>query len=267
MSRLWRLLPLLWLLTAAGAEPPLRLLVTATPATAILLKLGAGDAIAAIDEYNRIVPGAEQLYALGVPGAISLEKLAELRITHALLWDYQRTLAAGCRTLGIEVLPLAPPNLKTYPELIRQLGQLTGREARAAELCREFERELAALPEPAPDARRVRVYLELYRPYQTVGPDSYLHELLVRAGAENLGAELRAGNRINPEQLLAAPPDVIFYLEGYTDPEELRRRPGFAALPAVRNHRLYPLPRGRLIAGLEPAQLIALFQSYLNGVK
>ncbi len=257
-----RILSLFFVLLSFAAQAETRLLVTSAAATDILLKLGAADRIAAIDDFGKIIPGAANLPSIGRAGALPLEKIAEKRLTHAIVWHYQTELARNCRSLGIAVEEIAPVTLKNYPDLVLLLGKLAGCEAEAEKLRAVFTVEQANLPPPPP--RRIRVYLELYAPYKTAGQNSYSHELLTCAGAENIGGILPVSGAISPESILAAAPEVIFYIEGSTDPEELKKRPAFVNLPAVVNKKVYPLPRLWLVAGVSPMQTVSRLRDYLK---
>ena len=53
---------------------PTRILSLCTTATDTLVALGAADRLIAIDEFSRIVPGAERAAVVGKGGAISRKR-------------------------------------------------------------------------------------------------------------------------------------------------------------------------------------------------
>ena len=60
-------------------DEPRRMASLCTSATDTLLRLGLGDRLVAIDEYSRVVPGAEALPVMGKGSAISREQVIEIQ--------------------------------------------------------------------------------------------------------------------------------------------------------------------------------------------
>ncbi len=95
-----------------------------------------------------------------------------------------------------------------------------------------------------------RVYLELYGAFKTVGGDSYVNDLITLAGGTNIAAGVARGSVVfSPEQLIAAEPDVILFVNGFTTADAISQRPGFAKLRAVRRGAVYGVGRNCLVAG------------------
>lgn len=240
---------------------PVRIFSSSAGATHILLQLGAGPALAAIDEYGGIVPGSEAIPTVGRGEAVSLERLAELGVNTAVVWNYQSRLADGLRQAGIRVVELAPFRLADYPDAVRQLAALAGREAAADALIADLADRLPAAA--APPAGR-SVYFELYSSYRAVGPASYAGDLLRLAGGRNIVAESSPTGLFSREQLLQAAPEVIFFVDGFTAAAEIAGRPGFQALPAVRAGRIYGVDRRLLTEGIDPAGAVAFLAAKLK---
>lgn len=249
---------LLLLLAGCSAEPasgrPERILSLSTAATHILTELGAPPA--AIDEYGRIAAGENPPPVIGKGSAVSQEKVAELGIDCAVIWYYQNDAAKRFRESGIRVVSVPPPRLSNCPELILRLGELTGRMEKARELAEVFRRKLARLSDARGDAPR-RVYFELYSSGKAAADESYLGDLLRAAGGRSIQ---RKSGLVSTEYVAEAAPEVIFFVENFGSAEEIAARPGFASTPAVRNGRIYPVPRRLTVEGLAPLEAIA----YLN---
>ncbi|MCL2884097.1 MAG: helical backbone metal receptor [Oscillospiraceae bacterium] len=87
------------------------------------------------------------------------------------------------------------------------------------------------------------VYFDIGDSY-TFGSQSYINELLALAGAKNIFADQNVSYfQSSGEDVIAANPDVIFTSCDYIpDPvAEIKSRPGFDALSAVQNNRVYLL--------------------------
>ena len=117
---------------------PLRIVSTSAAATHILLALGAEEELAAIDSHGSIVPGAERIPVAGRGSVLSLEELTRLRVNRAVLWYYQRELAASLRDRGIAVTTVPPLRLGNYAELVQRLGGVDRPEAGSTEAGREI---------------------------------------------------------------------------------------------------------------------------------
>lgn len=90
--------------------------------------------------------------------------------------------------------------------MIRDVGRLVGRAERAEALGAEIEAGFAALGEAQP----VRTaYLIWRRPYMSVGGDTFIHDVMRRAGLRNVFGERTRYPEVTPEDIAAARPDVI----------------------------------------------------------
>src|SRR5690606_29754423 len=90
--------------------------------------------------------------------------------------------------------------------MIRTVGALVGRGARAEALAVEIERGFAALAERPP----VRVAYLIWRgPYMTVGGDTFIHDVLRRGSLANVFGERTRYPEATPEEIAAAEPEVV----------------------------------------------------------
>ncbi len=244
--------------TCLAAEE-IRIFSASSAANHLLITLGAKERLTAIEEFGRIVPGTEGIPVIGRGSAVSLEKLVELGVTHALLWDYQEALAETLTGRNIAVHRFPAGRLADYPETVRTVARLAGREKEGEAAIRTFQTVFAA----PPPAALARVYFELYSAGQTPGRESYLADLLRQAGADSLGNQLARTGKITPERIALFAPEVIFFIEGSTTREEIAARPGFAALPAVRNRRIIPINRLYTVEGADPVGAIRFLKGHL----
>ncbi|MBU4204525.1 MAG: ABC transporter substrate-binding protein [Acidobacteria bacterium] len=174
---------------------------------------------------------------------------------------------ASLEELGLTVYFL--PNPATLEELYANLetvGSLTGHEAEAAALVGSLQVRVAAVDEKImPLSYAPTVYYELdatnpTKPY-TAGPGTFVDLLIARAGGINIGSALSGQwAEISLEELVVQNPAIIILGDsayGET-PEKVSARPGWEALSAVQNGRIFPFddnlvsrPGPRLVDGLE----------------
>ena len=242
--------------TQERAETPKKILSLSAAATKVLLDLGVPPA--AIDEYGMIAAGDRKIPVIGKGSAVSREKMVELGINYVILWDYQSDAARLFRKDGLGVFELSPSRLDLYEALIWKLGVMLGRKEKAKQLILEFEKQIENSPPPE---KRKNVYFELYGPMKSAGKESYTGDLLAKAGGVLLNKKT---GLISSEKLLEHQPEIIFYVEGFTSEEEIIKRPGFSGFPAVKNKRIYAVPRLLVTEGLAPLEAIRFFRNHIS---
>lgn len=94
-------------------------------------------------------------------------------------------------------------------DMIRRLGELAGRAARADELAADIASVLGRLPRPR--RRRRAAYFIWQRPYMVAGRDTFIDAMLDRCGLGNVFATGR-GDRypaVTAEEIRAARPEIL----------------------------------------------------------
>lgn len=99
------------------------------------------------------------------------------------------------------------PDLPAALKMIRTVAGFVGKRAEARELVAEIEGAFAALtPPPAP---RRAAYLIWREPWMSIGHDTFIHDLLTRAGFANVFAEAPRYPEVDADALRAADPEVV----------------------------------------------------------
>lgn len=232
-----------------------KILSLSAAATGILMQLDFPPV--AIDEYGIPAAGDEALPVVGKGSAVSMEKVTELGCNTAILWYYQKDVARMFRNSGLQVFELPAIRFSSYPDLIRRIGLLTGKIQEAEELCRKFEH----LRQDPGKGEKIPVYFELYAPWKSAGEESYIGDLLSVAGGKPIS---RKSGLLNAEYILEQNPEVIFFVEDFISPEQMEKRPGFREISAVKNHRLYPVPRRFVMEGVALEEAVSFFKEKLS---
>jgi ABC-type Fe3+-hydroxamate transport system substrate-binding protein len=237
-----RWLGILLLAVPAMAEPPQRVLSLCTTATDVLCAVGGTNQLAGVDEYGRVVPDATNVPVIAKGNALSREEVIARRFDLAFVWWYQDAAAKLLDELGVPVVRIRAGRAADLPATVRLIGQRTGHEPAANKLADELTAFLQSHTN-AP-ANPPRVYLELYGAYKTIGGDSYLNDLITLAGGTNVAAGItRSSVVFSPEQLIAAKPDVILFVNGFATPSAIAGRPGLS------NAHIVGIDRQWLVAG------------------
>jgi iron complex transport system substrate-binding protein len=175
---------------------------------------------------------------------------------------------AAIEKLGIPVVVVGAPNATFASVLadIQLVGETLQRDTEAQTLTETMQTEWQSLADRvAKTTDRPTVFWELdatdpAKPY-TVGPDSFVAELLAVAGGTNIFADVTdAYPQVSLEQIVAKAPDTIILADSLwgVTPESVATRAGWDAIPAVQNQRVFPIddnvvsrPGPRIVQGLQ----------------
>src|SRR5579862_676242 len=176
--------------------------------------------------------------------------------------DLQADIAAELVRAGIEVHVFNQRSVADILRMIRMLGGMIGCESRAIALAESLSAGLAAVSARAAQlARRPRVYFEEWdRPM--ISGIRWVSELVQLAGGEDCFPEL-AREPLGRDRIIADPlevvrraPDIVLasWCGKKFRPERVAARPGWDAIPAVRNGYLREI-KSALILQPGPAAL------------
>lgn len=259
--------------TAPSAVPEdgARRIVSLAPSlTETLFAIGAGERLVAVTDLCNYPPAARELPKVGglTSSNLHLESVVAARPDLVVSVGLnQEEAVAALRRLGVPVIvvPTDEGGLEEVVASVRRLGELAGRPAAADAVARQLERRLAAVDGALaglPPAARPRVYFEVWdRPLMTTGPDTFLGEIVARAGGANVFADVRGRYvQVSPETVLARDPEVILTAEREGGPRgaaDFAARPGWAAVDAVAAGRVHLLD-GDLVSRPGPRVVEAL---------
>jgi iron complex transport system substrate-binding protein len=255
-------------------EKPYRRIVSLYGAhTENLYSLGLGDALVGVGENDdwpeqaaskprfSVRDDAERFIAAG----------PDLVLVRPMVWERYGQLVAQLERAGMSVVALQPRTAEELRGYWRRLGELTGREAAAAEMAARFEAEVADVRKRVaqiPDDKRKRVFFEsIHSQMKTFAPESMAMYALLTAGGVNAAADAGANRNSNiadygHERLLALGPEIDVYLAqrgpmNRVSEAEIRDEKGFQSIKAVAagavcvvDEALVSRPTLRLIEGM-----------------
>lgn len=218
---------------------PARRVVSLIPATTeLLFAIGAGSQVVGRTSYCDYPAQAKAVANLGDGIKPNIEAVIASRPGLVLLYNSGQNaeIAGRLRELGVPSVRLNTDALSSVPRVAQMLGTLTGHRKAADSLAAVFDTALASATQPR-RSRRPRVLLLVWeQPPMTIGRGSFLNELVERAGAENLFADVAGTDGVvSIEAVAARNPDLIFTTaEG---PSAFASRPEWQVVPAVRDKR------------------------------
>lgn len=224
--------------------------------TETLFALQAQDKIVARTDFCNWPPEAQAIPSVGgFDGkTISLERIVAFQPDLVCIADVMHNhLIQPLEALGIKVFLSTAQKLDQIYEEIVQLGELTGHQKEAQSLVTQIESQLAEAQQLVAKAQSsqqnlgTRVYWEVAAaPYFSPGKDSFITDLLVSMGLENIfGTVAQAYPQVNEEGIIAGQPDCIFFpdynFQGEAGARAIASRAGWQKLPAVVHGRIFPV--------------------------
>lgn len=149
-----------------------------------------------------------------VGGTKSLEKESIARLAPDLiLCNGEENRAEDIRWLGhrFPVLESLPTGVEDAATVVRELGERLGNRGEAESLMLEIEAQMLRSQVAEIGSRPVRVFYPIWQqPWIGVNRDTYVHDLLARAGAENVCADREARYPVvAPDELAGLQPDLV----------------------------------------------------------
>jgi len=225
--------------------------------------LGLGDRLVGVSTYCNYPPEVEKKEKVGDPTTPQIEKITALQPDLVFAaFGSSPDLIDQLERLNITVFGLNPKTIEDVLRDMRVIGQLTGTVGHTEEVLAHLRKRLRAVTEKVP-ARvdRPRVYLEFWNePRQTFGPGSFGHDLIEKAGGQNIFADADVEYpQVNDELVIERDPEVVILAYHEASIGEIEKRPAWQNLSAVRHGRVYQVdnpdlllrPGPRLIEALE----------------
>jgi iron complex transport system substrate-binding protein len=246
------------------AEPQ-RIVTFAPSATEIVYALGLGDRLVGVsgpfDDYPQ---EATEVAEIGGAGDFGVDPNVEQVV--ALEPDLFLTIKGGdqwkerLRDLDVPVVTLDATDLDDLLRDIEVAGRITGTDQAAAALVEDLSAQAAEVDAAVADVEPATCFYEtFYPPLYTVGPGTFIYDLLERAGCD----PVTAGSDIqypewSVEDLVAQDPEVyLVSSESGASQRAVARRAGFDAIAAVAAGRVVPIesdlaerPGPRIVQGL-----------------
>ena len=251
------------------AAPARRVVSLAPSNTEILFAIGSGSQVVGRDELSDYPDSVASIQSVGGSmGNFSTEAIVALKPDLVLAAEINTPeLVKTLEGLGLTVYYLSnPTTLDGMYANLEAVAKLTGHVDETSTLVQSLKARVAAVDTKlAAISEKPAVFYELdatdaSKPY-TAGPGTFIDLLIQRAGGTNVASTLKDQYpQVSLEELVVLNPDIIILSDsayGET-PEKVATRPGWGALAAVKNGRVYPfdyhllsIPGPRLVDGLE----------------
>lgn len=240
-----------------------RVITLAPNLTEIVFAVGAGDRLVGNTTFCDYPPEAKNVAKVGDTLRPSLEKIIALKpqVVFVSTASQLEVFAQQLQSQNIAVFVTDPHNLAGVFRSIEQIGRIVGHQQQANTLVEKLRERTNAVEQAVKQAKPVRVFYQLSgEPLYTAGHDSFVTDLMRRAGAISVTADVPGDwPKYSNESALAARPDaIILPTGGSMGAANANVAEALRNSPAVQAGRVYKIdgdhlvrPGPRAVDGLE----------------
>jgi iron complex transport system substrate-binding protein len=224
-----------------------------------IFAVGAGDRLVGVTTFCNYPEDAQKIPKIGDTITPNIETIIALK-PQIVFVSTSSQLEAFMKTLegqGITVFVTNPKDLSGVLTNLRQLGDIFGTPERTTILLNNLQERILGIEEQMRDKPKKKTFVQVSKePLFTIGKDSFLTEIVERAGGVSVTKEIpTAYPKISKETALALNPDVIILSES---PDNLEPNDVFKNSSAVKNKKVFRLsadilsrPSPRIVDALE----------------
>ena len=195
-----------------------RVITLAPNLTEIVFAIGAGDRLVGNTTYCNYPAEAKNVAKVGDTLHPSLERIIALRPQVVLISTASQleVFTQQLQNQNIAVFVTDPHNLDGVFRSIEQIGLMLAQDQQAKTLVQELRNRTNAVETAVQQTTPVRVFYQVSgEPLYTAGRDSFVTDLMRRAGAISVTADVPgAWPKYSNESALAAKPDAIILPTG-----------------------------------------------------
>jgi iron complex transport system substrate-binding protein len=240
-----------------------RVISLAPNLTEVVFAIGAGDRLVGNTTYCDYPTEAKSIAKVGDSLQPSLERIIALRPQVVLISTASQleVFTQQLQNQNIAVFVTDPHDLDGIFRSIEQIGQILGQTEQAGAVVKRLRERTAAVEQAVRQANPVRVFYQVSgEPLYTVGRDAFVTDLMRRAGAISVTADVPGSwPKYSSESALAARPDaIILPTGGSMGAANSNVAEALSRSPAVLSGRVYKInddflarPGPRVVDGLE----------------
>jgi len=249
------------------SKAPQRIVSLVPSATEIVFAVGAGDKVVGVTRYDFYPPELVNKVKAGIVVSVGggfdpdIEEVTALK-PDIILVDGPSHVGSKPLTklkeLGFTTVAL---NAKSIGEVVKDIGlvgKVVGNNAQADKVIASMNAKINFVVSKTSNAPKVKVYIENWPdPLFSVGAGYLQDEMIQKSGGINIFSDLTGSGQINAEAVIERNPDVIIMFHNQTSLDDLKKRPGWDQINAVKNDKLFQMsgyegaPNPRIADSLE----------------
>lgn len=230
---------------ATDTVVPERIVSLSPAATEILFAVGAGDKVVAVDEFSDYPEEVIDLPKIGgFDGkTLSIEKILSFEPDFVYLTDGMHNfLIDSLEKYNIDYYISTGRSVDEVVNEISDLGKITDNEKTAKKVVAGIEKSIKSASKNISDSEnKPSVYYEVWNnPYMSIGGDTFISDVIAKAGGKNIFSDLIAWPSVSEESIIAANPDVIIIpISSGITVEDVGGRTGWSDISAVKNNKIF----------------------------
>ena len=225
---------------------PGRLVSIGPSITAFLFALGAGPRVVGVDDFSdEPAEAATREHVGGIK--VNFEKVVALKPDLVFSVKFSDGTIEKLQSASLNVLVVDPQSVSDVAKTATLLGKAVGADGET--LARGIQQRVDIIKTKiATTTSRPRVYHEIDAsdPAKifTVGPGSYINDLIEIAGGANVAARASSAYpQLSAEEILRSDPEIIVLAaDAYSSkPADVVARPGWSIIAAVKGNRIFTI--------------------------
>ena len=227
--------------------PPQRIVTLTAETTEIAFAVGAGERVVGVSGYAVRPAEARKKPKVAAFQTAHVARILALKPDLVLGFsDLQADIAAELIRAGVTVLITNQRSLAETYDAVALIGAAVGEPAAGLRLAAETRNAIESVAaRPGRPSSPPRIYFEEWDEPMIAGI-AWVSELIVLAGGDDIFPELRSGTTasqrlVSDEQVIERDPQIIVasWCGKKARLEKIAARPGWGAISAVRNGRLF----------------------------
>jgi iron complex transport system substrate-binding protein len=194
-------------------DNPQRVVALAPSITEIIFALGQQGRLKGNTQFSNYPAEAARLPKVGSYVRLDLERIVALQpdLCIAIKDGNPKETIERLQSLNIPIFAVNPRNLETMMQTIQKVGDILNASENANTLVRAMRGRIQRVDAlVASIDHRPRVFIQIgISPIISAGTNTFIDELIVRAGGINVAAGQKAYPHFSREQVLALAPDVL----------------------------------------------------------
>jgi iron complex transport system substrate-binding protein len=222
---------------------PERIVSIGPSITEFLFALGAGPRVVGADDFSDEPAAAKGIEKVGGI-KVNFEKVVSLKPDLVLSVKFSDGTIEKLAGAGLTVLVVDPQTAGDVARTASLLGRAVGSDGDA--MARDIQKRVDDVRSKTSAATtKPRIYHEIDASDPTkiftVGPGSYIHDLIEIAGGVNIAAKATSAYpQLSAEEILRSDPEIIVLAAAdySAKPDQVAARAGWSVLSAVKNKRI-----------------------------
>lgn len=231
------------------SKAPQRIVSLVPSATEIVFAVGAGDKVVGVTRYDVYPPELVDKVKAGTVVSVGggfdpdIEKITALK-PDIILVDGPSHVGSKPLTklkeLGFTIVALNANSIEGVLKDIGLVGKIVGNTPQADKVIATMNAKINFVVSKTSNAPKVKVYIENWPdPLFSVGPGSLQNEMVEKSAGINILSDLTGSRQVNAEAVIERNPDVIIMFHNQTSIDDLKKRPGWDQINAVKNNKVF----------------------------